>query len=175
MLGNKPASSTIVACSYLFVASFATTWGPASWCYPVEIFPSKVRAKAVSLATASNWFWNSILAFAVPTIPWHINYKTYFVFATLNVLALIHVFVAAPETKGKLLEEMDEVFDSGRMAWQRGIKGSHLDDLERAIQDGTVLPPARAYKGIHVDREIKRDSMRGGWSSSTVSLQPYGA
>ncbi|KFZ05699.1 hypothetical protein V501_08109 [Pseudogymnoascus sp. VKM F-4519 (FW-2642)] len=175
VLENKPASSTIVACSYLFVASFATTWGPASWCYPAEIFPSKVRAKAVSLATASNWFWNSILAFVVPTMFWHINYNTYFVFATLNVLALIHVFVAAPETKGKLLEEMDEVFDGGRKAWQLGTKGSRLDNLERGIQDGTVLPPARAYKGIHVEREIKHDSIRGGQSSSMDSLQPYHA
>ena len=62
VLGTKPVSSTIVACSYLFVAAYATTWGPVSWCYPAEIFPSKVRAKAVSLAVSANWFWNSVLS-----------------------------------------------------------------------------------------------------------------
>ena len=31
-----------------------------------QIFPAKIRAKAVSLATASNWIWNCALAFAVP-------------------------------------------------------------------------------------------------------------
>lgn len=65
---NKPVSSAIVSCSYLFVASFATTWGPVSWTYPAEIFPSKIRAKAVSLSTATNWLCNMILAFAVPPL-----------------------------------------------------------------------------------------------------------
>jgi MFS family permease len=55
---NMTVSKTVVAMSYLFVATFATTWGPSSWTYPSEIFPSKIRAKAVSLATASNWAWN---------------------------------------------------------------------------------------------------------------------
>lgn len=65
---NPTASRAVVACSYLFVATFATTWGPTSWTYPAEIFPSKIRAKAVSLATATNWFWNTVLAFAVPPL-----------------------------------------------------------------------------------------------------------
>jgi hypothetical protein len=72
-------SKAIVAFSYLFVASFATTWGPVSWTYPSEIFPAKVRAKAVSLATAANWTWNCILAFAVPPLLWSISWKMYLV------------------------------------------------------------------------------------------------
>src|SRR3569833_2377929 len=75
VVDNRPVSSAIVACSYLFVATFATTWGPTSWTYPAEIFPSKIRAKAVSLATSSNWFWNMVLAFAVPPLLWNISYK----------------------------------------------------------------------------------------------------
>lgn len=72
---NKPVSKAIVAMTYLFVCTFATTWGPTSWTYPSEIFPTKIRAKAVSLATASNWFWNCVLAFAVPPLLWNINWK----------------------------------------------------------------------------------------------------
>src|SRR3954453_15696964 len=53
---NKPVSRAIVAMTYLFVCTFATTWGPTSWTYPSEIYPTKIRAKAVSLSTASNWF-----------------------------------------------------------------------------------------------------------------------
>ncbi len=75
VLDNRPVSSAIVAMSYLFVATFATTWGPTSWTYPAELFPSKIRAKAVSLSTSSNWFWNMVLAFAVPPLLWNISYK----------------------------------------------------------------------------------------------------
>ena len=117
MVGRPDVSSAIVACSYLFVATFATTWGPVSWTYPAEIFPSKIRAKAVSLATSSNWFWNMILAFAVPPLRklpklqhsdvlitfrglvWNINYRMYYIFASFNAIAFIHMILAAPETK----------------------------------------------------------------------------
>jgi MFS family permease len=115
---HKSVSKAVVACSYLFVATFATTWGPASWTYPSEIFPMQIRAKAVSLSTASNWAWNCILAFAVPPLLWSINWKMYMIFATFNGLAFIHMFLTAPETKGRTLEEMDLVFNSGRKPWQ---------------------------------------------------------
>ncbi|KFZ06028.1 hypothetical protein V502_09931 [Pseudogymnoascus sp. VKM F-4520 (FW-2644)] len=72
---------------------------------------------------------------------YHISWKIYMVFGTFNGLALIHVFLAAPETKGKILEEMDEIFDSGRKAWQRQPKGSRLNDLVKRIEEGTIEPP----------------------------------
>lgn len=138
VFNNKPASSAIVACSYLFVATFATTWGPVSWTYPAEIYPSKIRAKAVSLSTASNWFWNMVLAFGVPPLLWNISYKMYYIFGAFNAAALIHMALLAPETKGYTLEEMDEVFDSGLPAWKKPKKTSRLEELAREIEAGNV-------------------------------------
>lgn len=61
VLIEGPASKAVIACSYLFVASFAVTWGPVSWIYPPELFPLRVRGKAVALATSSNWAFNFAL------------------------------------------------------------------------------------------------------------------
>ena len=83
VLNNKPVSAAIVAFTYLSVATYAITWGPSSWIYPAEIFPRKLRAKAVSLATASNWFWNCVLAFSVPPVLWKINWRMNMLFAGL--------------------------------------------------------------------------------------------
>lgn len=55
MVDKANQAKAVVACSYLFVATFAISWGPVSWTMPAEVFPNKVRAKAVSLSTASNW------------------------------------------------------------------------------------------------------------------------
>ena len=60
------------------------------------------------------------------------------IFATFNGCALIHMFLTAPETKGKTLEEMDDVFDSGLPAWKSVPKGSRLDQLERDIETGKL-------------------------------------
>jgi hypothetical protein len=60
------------------------------------------------------------------------------IFATFNGLALIHMFLTAPETKGKTLEEMDSVFDTGIPPWKAGKIDSRLDQLQREIEAGTV-------------------------------------
>jgi hypothetical protein len=60
----------------------------------------------------------------------------YMIFATFNGCAFIHMFLTAPETKGKTLEEMDDVFDSGLPAWKSGSKGSRLDQLTKDIEAG---------------------------------------
>ncbi|KAF2655897.1 high affinity glucose transporter [Lophiostoma macrostomum CBS 122681] len=143
---HKKASQAVVACSYLFVATFATTWGPTSWTYPSEIFPVKVRAKAVSLATASNWTWNLALAFGVPPLLKSINWKMYMIFGAFNGAALIHMFLTAPETKGKTLEEMDEVFDSGTPAWKTNTRGSRLDRLQHDIEKGELKVTTATHK-----------------------------
>ncbi|KAJ0109804.1 mfs glucose [Diaporthe amygdali] len=138
ILNNRPVSSAVISCSYLFVASFATTWGPVSWTYPAEIFPSKIRAKAVSLTTATNWFFNMVLAFAVPPLLWNISYNMYYIFGAFNAAAFIHMILMAPETKGFTLEEMDDVFNSGIPAWRTSGKSSRLDQLEKEIQEGNL-------------------------------------
>jgi len=162
VVNNKPVSWAIVILTYAFVGTFAMTWGPSSWTYPAEIYPSAIRAKAVSLATASNWAWNCALAFAVPPLLWLIDWKLYMIFATFNGLAFIHVFFAAPETKGKTLEEMDEVFGSGLRPWKAGRKGSRLDDLQRAIEEGKLQvhiplkrPPETPY--LHIEDGSKSE------------------
>lgn len=60
------------------------------------------------------------------------------IFATFNGAAFIHMFLTAPETKGKTLEEMDEVFDSGLPAWKALPKGSRLDQLQKDIEAGNL-------------------------------------
>jgi hypothetical protein len=60
----------------------------------------------------------------------------YMIFAMFNGLALIHMFLCAPETKGRTLEEMDDVFDSGVPAWKKVEGASRLDQLRRDIEKG---------------------------------------
>jgi len=130
---NQPVTNAIIVCSYLFVCSFAVTMGPVSWTYPAEIFPMKVRAKAVSLSTATNWLFNFALAWAVPPALANIAWKTYFVFATFNFAAAIHFIFCFPETAQRTLEEIEEVFSQGHVfsAWaiSRDVGRRNLEDI----------------------------------------------
>ncbi|KAL2133749.1 hypothetical protein VTI74DRAFT_1731 [Chaetomium olivicolor] len=101
----------VVASTYLFVASFACTWGPVSWTYPAELYPLRVRGKAVALATSANWAFNFALAFFVPPAFAQITWKVYVLFAVFCAAMCIHVFFMFPETANKSLEEVDAIFD----------------------------------------------------------------
>ncbi|KAF5309944.1 hypothetical protein D9619_010206 [Psilocybe cf. subviscida] len=119
---NQAATRAVIVCSYLFVCSFAITMGPVSWTYPAELYSLKVRGKAVALATASNWAFNTALAFAVPPGLNSIAWKTYFIFGTFNFAAFLHIFFMFPETVGRSLEEVEEIFKQGHTftAWKIG-------------------------------------------------------
>lgn len=99
---SGPASKAVIACSYLFVASFAPTWGPVSWIYPPELFPNHLRSKAVSISTSGNWVFNFALGYFVPVAFVQIKWRTYLVFATFCVVMTIHVFFLFPGTLGSL-------------------------------------------------------------------------
>ena len=73
------------------------------------------------------------------------------IFTAFNGAALIHMFLTAPETKGKTLEEMDEVFDSGRPAWKAVPKGSRLDQLEKDIEQGNIKVVGGALDAVRGD------------------------
>ncbi|KAF2758970.1 sugar transporter [Pseudovirgaria hyperparasitica] len=122
-----PPSKAVIACTYLFVASFAPTWGPVSWIYPPELFPLRVRGKAVALATSANWAFNFALGYFVPPAFVNIQWKTYLVFGVFCVAMFVHVFFLFPETAGKPLEEVEEMFLEGVPAWKTGVglKGGH--------------------------------------------------
>jgi len=119
------ASKAVIACSYLFVASYAPTWGPVSWIYPPELYPNQLRGKATAFATSGNWAFNFALAYFVPPAFENITWKTYIVFAVFCLAMTIHVYFMFPETAGKPLEEVNEMFEDpngikyiGTPAWK---------------------------------------------------------
>lgn len=79
--GNQHVTSAMIAFSCIFVATFAMTWGPISWIYPAEIFPTEIRPKAVALCTAARWCCNVAVSLAVPHLcEWEIPQNAFFFF-----------------------------------------------------------------------------------------------
>lgn len=108
-ISGAPAKA-VIAGSYLFVASYAPTWGPASWVYPPELYPLRVRGKAVALSTSFNWAFNFALAYFVPPAFQNINWKVYIVFGIFCVVMFFHVLFVFPETAGKVCHLVSKSF-----------------------------------------------------------------
>jgi SP family arabinose:H+ symporter-like MFS transporter len=92
-----------------FIASFAVSSGPATWVLISEIYPTKVRSLAVSLATLALWISNFAVSYTFPVMLkyWHGGY-TFLFYAGINLLAYFFIRARIPETKGKSLEEMEQ-------------------------------------------------------------------
>ncbi|EMC98459.1 hypothetical protein BAUCODRAFT_574523 [Baudoinia panamericana UAMH 10762] len=150
VLVTGAASKVVIACSYLFVASYAPTWGPVSWIYPPELYPNQLRGKAVAFATSGNWAFNFALGYFVPPAFENITWKTYVVFGVFCVAMFIHVYFMFPETAGKPLEEVNEMFETpppgglkyiGTPAWKTknyystSARMEHGELLEKRLDD----------------------------------------
>ncbi|KAJ1981603.1 hypothetical protein H4R35_000647 [Dimargaris xerosporica] len=109
-MDNNAASYATIVFVYVFVAGFAYSWGPIGWIYPSEIFPLNIRAKATSISTAANWLFNFAIGQIAPILMDEITWGLYVIFACLAVVSIAIVFFFFPETKGRSLEEMDQVF-----------------------------------------------------------------
>ena len=133
-IGGAPARA-VIACTYLFVASYAPTWGPASWVYPPELFPLRVRGKAVALTTSSNWIFNFALSYFVPPAFVNIKWKVYLIFGVFCAAMALHTFLCFPETAGKTLEDIEEMFIEGLPAWKTKPDFANSRRVERGIVD----------------------------------------
>lgn len=147
LLSGGPAHG-LIACTYLFVASYAITWGPVSWVYPPELYPLRVRGKAVSLATSGNWAFNTALGLFTPVAFATIRWKTYIIFGVFCTAMFIHTFFLFPETAGKTLEEIEHIFTDpdgipyiGTPAWKTRKHTKAIIALER----GDVEAPEKAH------------------------------
>jgi len=98
----------VLLCTLAYVASFAVAMGPVVWVVLSEIFPTRIRGRAMSIATVSLW----IACFAVSqTFPWMLKTfrgaTTFWIYASICAVAFLFVWLFVPETKGKTLEEIE--------------------------------------------------------------------
>ncbi|RCK61046.1 High-affinity glucose transporter [Candida viswanathii] len=116
---QKNASKGAIACCYLFVASFASTWGPTIWIYCSEIWgDNRIAQRGNSLATAANWILNFAIGMYTPSGFKSISWRTYIIYGVMCLTMAIHVFVGFPETKGKRLEEIGQMWEDHIPAWR---------------------------------------------------------
>jgi len=104
------AGKAMVVFACLFITGFAMTWGPMIWAIVAELYPSRYRARAMAMATASNWLWNFLISFFTPFIAGVIDFAYGYVFAGCLLLAALTVYFCVIEGKGKTLEEIDMMY-----------------------------------------------------------------
>ncbi|HKM93054.1 MAG TPA: D-xylose transporter XylE [Prolixibacteraceae bacterium] len=101
----------------MYVACFAVSWGPVVWVLLSEIFPNRIRGRAMAIAVAAQWISNLLVSWTFPMmtkssflIEKFNNGFAYWIYGVMAIIAAIIVWKFIPETKGKTLEEMEKLW-----------------------------------------------------------------
>jgi len=98
-----------------YIASFAISLGPIFWLIIAEIYPLRVRGRAMSMATVANWFFNFVVALTfLKLIERMGKAETFWLYAGISLVGLFFCILFVPETKSRTLEEIEEHLHSGR-------------------------------------------------------------
>ncbi|MBI9065088.1 MAG: D-xylose transporter XylE [Marinilabiliaceae bacterium] len=94
----------------IYTASFMMSWGPICWVLIGEIFPNKIRGRAIAIAVAVQWAANYFISSTYPAMMEFSGGLTYLFYGVMSILSALFVWKMIPETKGKTLEEMEDLF-----------------------------------------------------------------
>ena len=93
-----------------YIASFAMSIGVVIWVYLSEIYPTRVRGQALSVATMVLWLGNVILMQLFPVMMERFGGGTFYIFSFICLLAFIFTWTMVKETRGVSLEEIEKMW-----------------------------------------------------------------
>lgn len=116
------ASAWMLAFILLYIACFGLSVGPVTWVILAEIFPNAIRGRALGIATFFLWLADYAVIQTFPLMDakgsWFVrNFSHAFPFYVYGLFCVVLVFLvwlAVPETKGRTLEQIEQVWKRGR-------------------------------------------------------------
>ncbi|KAL1612203.1 hypothetical protein SLS60_000427 [Paraconiothyrium brasiliense] len=129
---DADAGRAVVAFIFIYYFFYNIAWSPLLLAYPVEIFPYSLRGKGVSVSLSCTFIGLIIGQFVNPIAMTAIGWKYYIVFCCILVVLFGVIYVLFPETKGRTLEQIAEVFDGkNHKAGMTEVGLKEVDDNEK--------------------------------------------
>ncbi|KAF3398609.1 Sugar transporter STL1 [Penicillium rolfsii] len=119
---------------YCFQFIFTVGYSGLTFLYAAEMAPLQVRAAVSAVSTATVWTFNFLLAEVTPIGFASINNNYYIIFAVINALIVPSVYFFFPETKGRSLEEIDEIFAQSKSIFDPPKVARRMQKTLRAHQ-----------------------------------------
>lgn len=92
-----------------YIACFASSLGPVVWVVISEIFPTRIRGRAMGIATVCLWVACATVAQVFPIMLEKLDGAlTFGIFAVMCAITFVFVLLVVPETKGKTLEQIEK-------------------------------------------------------------------
>ncbi|HRP58637.1 MFS transporter, partial [Agriterribacter sp.] len=101
----------VLAGILLYISFFAISLGPLTFVVVAEIFPNHIRGRAMGVAIFFLWLSVYVVSQTFPMLLQSIGSAyTFGIYMITSVMAFIFILNAVPETKGKTLEQIQEMW-----------------------------------------------------------------
>ena len=113
MFRTQQTGIGLLVCVVLFIAAFAMAMGPIGWLFCSEIFPNKVRGRAMSIAAFTVWVCCYVVAQTFPMLndsPAIGPAITFWFYAAVSLFSFFFILALIPETKGRSLEQIEKMW-----------------------------------------------------------------
>jgi hypothetical protein len=134
---NTPGIAGSILAIFLYLAAYSFGLTPLTQMYTPEVLSYRMRATGMAAFTILNKICSIFVTMVFPYMFNSIGWKTYMANASWNCLFLMYVYFCWVETRGRTLEEIDEIFD--------GVKHSDVPDLKdlKNLKDGEKMMSVR--------------------------------
>jgi len=114
VIEHRAAGVVCIVAIYTYVCAFAWSWGPVVWALCTEIFPTRQRARGVSITTSTNWMWNIAVGQLYPPAQQRLGFRIFFIFSAVSASLLLWTVCCAPETRGLSIDAVERLFERRR-------------------------------------------------------------
>jgi len=149
---HRAAGWAAVGFIWIFSIGFGFSWGPCAWIVIAEVFPLGLRAKGVSIGASANWLNNFAVGMSTPSFVTAAPYGVYIFLGMMCVLGALYVALIVPETKGRTLDEMDELFGD-----KTGRNKADAELLYDCMREVGLLRAAGIEESVSNTNEDKMD------------------
>jgi dipeptide/tripeptide permease len=144
---NLSGARAAIAMIFIYSCGYAVFFNATIWVVPSELFPFFLRSTGMGLAVFSKSVAAIVLSQITPTAMENVGWRYYALFIATNFAAAFVYFFLLPETSGKTLEEIAELFgdsivrepsktandEPGAEYGQAAEKGSNPEHVEKAV------------------------------------------
>ncbi|KAE8381314.1 general substrate transporter [Aspergillus bertholletiae] len=109
---NAITQNGCVAMLILWYVFYGLSWGPGVWILSGEVGTGQLRERTLLLASLGSFVTSVPINFVNPYVQAAIGSRVTFIYGSFSVAEMAFVYFLLPETKGRSLEELDEMFQN---------------------------------------------------------------
>ncbi|KAF8473398.1 general substrate transporter [Kalaharituber pfeilii] len=163
-------SRAAIAMIYLFALTYSFSYTPLQALYPVECLSYETRAKGMGIYNLIVNIAALYNTYGIPTVVEKIGWKMYWIYVVWNVFEVIFIWFFFVETKGRTLEEINEIFEAKNPV-KKSLQKHIVEETDLGLLYHGLLSELQDMEGVVSPLPQNPHVVPPGFSASPYPLE----